>query len=254
MSRIQFSSSWRSYFVRLSFELIVIVLGILIALAINDWESERIDRALEQEYLGRLIVDMQSNLEEAKYTIAYQQTIVKNARRVYPLIKHGTEPNVEPVALIAYAYWASAIAPPNWIDTTHQELLSSGRYVLLRNPELRKALLEYYGQLVPDNQMFALASPEYRNAIRSEFDPELQIAIRKECNRFEDTCQISAFPDEIDRLIKWMRSNEELARFITRVIPQSDRADTEYASDVKESTAVLLEMLKSELESTRHDS
>ena len=250
MSRIQFSLSWRSYFIRLSFELIVIVVGILIALAINEWESERIDRALEQEYLGRLIVDMQSNLQEAKNSAAYQQNIVKNARRVYPLIQHGTELDVEPVALIASAYWASAIAPPNWIDTTHQELLSSGRYVLLRSPELRKALLEFYGWVIPDNQMFVLVSPEYRNVIRSEFDPELQLAIRKECDRFEDTCQISAFPDEIDRLINWMRSNEELARFLTRVIPQSDRADREYASRVKERTEVLMEMLKSELEST----
>ena len=250
MSRIQITATWQNYFVRLSFELIVIVAGILIALAISDWASERRDRVLEEEYLGRLIVDMQSNLEYAEYVTRYQQNVIKNARRVYPLIQHGTELDEEPAAIIAYAYWASALQSPNWNDATHQELLSSGRYILLRNSELRKALLEFYVEFERDNQMFVLASTEYRNAIRSEFDPELQITIRNECDRFEDTCQISGFPNEIVRLMNWMRGNEVLARFLRRVIPQSERAHVEYAVEVKNRTDELLEILKLELQST----
>ena len=247
MSRLQISQSWHSFIVKLGFELVVIVAGILIALAISEWASERDERSLEQQYLRRLIVEMQANLEHAEYLTRMQQNIVKNARRAYPLIKHGTELNAKPVAVIAYAYWASAILPPDWIDTTHQELLSSGRYILLRNPELRRSLLEYYGQTLLDNQMIVLASTQYRNAIRSEFDPELQLAIRKECNRYEDTCPITVLPDEIDRLMNWMRGNKELARFLTRVIPQSDRASREYAIQIKERTEILMELLKSEL-------
>ena len=222
MSSIQISSSWHSFFVRLSFELIVIVVGILVALAISEWTSEKKDRALEQEYLERLIVDMQSNLQVAASSTKYQQNIVMNARRVLPLIKHGADLDAEPAAVVAYAYWASAIAPPDWIDSTHQELLSTGRYTLLRNRDLRNALLEYYGRIMKDDQMFVLASTEYRNAIRSEFDPELQLAIRKDCDRYEGTCQTSMSSDEVKRLINWMRGNDELARLITRVIPQSD--------------------------------
>jgi hypothetical protein len=250
MSRVQITSTWRNFFVRLSFELIVIVGGILIALAISDWVSERQDRALEQEYLGRLIVDMQSNLEQAEFVSRYQQSIVKNARRIYLLIQHGTGLGEQPAAVIAYAYWASAIQSPTWIDATHQELLGSGRYVLLRNPDLRKALLEFDVQLGRDTQMFVLASTEYRNAIRSEFDPELQLAIRNECERFEDKCQISGFADEIDRLLKWMSGNEELAKFLRRVIPQSERAHRSFAAGLIIRTEELLEKLQSELEST----
>ena len=61
------------------------------------------------------------------------------------------------------------------------------------------------------------------------------------------------FGGEIDRLMNWMRGNEELARFIRRVIPQSERARTELASGVKQRTELILELLKSELEPIRND-
>ena len=240
-------TNWRGFSVKLGFELIVIVAGILIALAINEWQTGRENRELEQEYIRRLIADMESNLFQAEYRIRWQQSIVENARRILPLAKSGTDPDLEPSHVVAAAYWASAITSPNWNAATHQELVSSGSYVILENPDLRGELLRFYEQTVPNRQMFDLASTEYREAIRSEFDPELQIAIRQNCDRLEDLCDLDAFESAIDQHISWMRNNGELAKKLGRVIPQSERG-VEYAKGIKESTEALIALLEAELE------
>ncbi len=45
-------------------EVFLIVVGITIALAVNGWYSERTDRVSEAEYLARLRVDLQTDLED----------------------------------------------------------------------------------------------------------------------------------------------------------------------------------------------
>lgn len=248
MSRFHLASDWRNFSLKLTFEVLVIVAGILIALAISDWDGNRKDRHLEQEYLQRLFIDVDTNLQLAQELRQYHGNVVKNARRVYPLIKSGIDIDEEPLMIITRAFWASAIWPPDWIDSTHQELLSTGRYELLRNADLRRALLEYYGYSLENDQMLRFASTAYRDAIRSEIDAELQIAIRTECERFEDSCDITVDSGELLRLVDWLRSNDELARNITRVILQSYRVDHEYMSRVVEDTTSLKEMIEAELE------
>ncbi len=43
-------------------EFVVIVLGILAALAVDSWSEQRDNRSLEQEYLSRIKEDLESDL------------------------------------------------------------------------------------------------------------------------------------------------------------------------------------------------
>ena len=43
----QIGSNWRDFSLKLAFELAVIIVGILIALAINEWQTERENREFE---------------------------------------------------------------------------------------------------------------------------------------------------------------------------------------------------------------
>ena len=42
-------------------EFIVIVLGVLVALAVDDWRDYRSDRVLEQHLIGRLAADLRAD-------------------------------------------------------------------------------------------------------------------------------------------------------------------------------------------------
>ncbi len=46
-------------------EFVVIVVGVLVALGVDSWASERSDRVLERDYLERLLDDVRYDLREA---------------------------------------------------------------------------------------------------------------------------------------------------------------------------------------------
>jgi hypothetical protein len=247
MSELQSRKSYRGFIIKLGFELIVIVAGILIALAIDAWNNDRNDRQLERIYLQRLIDDMDANLELANEVRQYHQNVVTKAREIYPLINGGAQVDGDPSMIVVRSYWASAFWRPRWIDGTHQELLSTGRYAVIRSAELRKALLEYYGWTLQDAAMLDLASTSFRDKIRSELSADLQISIRNNCEPRQENCDFEADSAEVARLVGWLRQNDELARDLNRVIVQSHRMDREYLSRVQEATDLLRGMIVAEL-------
>ncbi len=243
-----FGSTWRNHFAKFGFEVIVIVAGILIALAISDWDQSRKDRALEQEYLERLIADVETNLSESEQHAVWQGFIVKNARLVFPLVAYGAATDYDDVSIVAQAYNATPSAVPAWTTATYLELLSTGRLVLISSTELRTRLSEYYLFLEELDYPYRGASDAYRTAIRSKFDPDLQLKIRGQCPRIRTTCSIEGASAAARELVDWMKGNVELSQEITRVITQSTRAQSEYLAMTKSSSEILLEVLHAELE------
>jgi hypothetical protein len=242
-----FGSKWRNYFAKFGFEVIVIVAGILLALAISDWDESRKARALEQQYLERLIADVEANLFEAEKHATWHGHIVENARLVFPLITYGTTTDYDDVSIVAQAYNATALPVPAWTTTTYLELLSTGRLVLITNTVLRNTLSEYYLSLEANDYPLELASNAYRSAIRSRFDPELQLRIRGQCARNKTSCSIDGVAESAGEMIDWMTGNVELSMAITRVIIQSTRAETEYFPYTIDWSEHVLEMLRTEL-------
>lgn len=49
---------------RLAAECFVIVIGVLVALGVDNWANERADRVLEQDYLQRLLDDVRYDMGE----------------------------------------------------------------------------------------------------------------------------------------------------------------------------------------------
>ena len=47
---------------RLTGEILIIIVGILAALALDNWNQDRKDRAHSQEYLNRLIADIRADV------------------------------------------------------------------------------------------------------------------------------------------------------------------------------------------------
>ena len=243
-----FGSTWRNQFAKFGFEVIVIVAGILIALAISDWDKSRKDRALEREYLERLIADVEANLSESERHTAWQGFIVKNARLVFPLVAYGAATDYDDVSIVAQAYNATPSPSPAWITATYQELLSTGRLVLISSTELRTTLSEYYLFLEELDYPYQKTSDAYRTAVRSKFDPDLQLKIRGQCPRNRSSCSIEGASASARELVDWMKGNVELRQSITRVITQSTRAESEYLAVTKSLAEFLLEMLRAELE------
>ena len=94
-------SRFGRYFFYALGEIVLVVIGILIALQVNNWNNNRIQNKQEIFYLNQLLVDFQKNEAEAKSEIRFSDFQSENADL---LLKSLNEPlNIEESELWFYA-------------------------------------------------------------------------------------------------------------------------------------------------------
>lgn len=238
----------RNKVVKMALEVFMIVLGVLIALGVDEWRQALRMQKTERLYLERLVVDLELNRQIALDFTRWQDQIVRHAWQVYPFIANGRAAESDAMTLIAHAYHATAGPKPVWIDDTLDELKSTGNLALIRNFRVRVRLLRYYRFLQAEDYPFQLTSHDYRESIRSTLDPAIQLRIRAACRREDATCTIDPGGFDAPAFLAWMRENEALARQLTRVITQSSRARDGFLARALAETDAVLALLEQELE------
>lgn len=124
-------------------EFIVIVVGVLMALWVDQLREARVNAGLEVEYLGSLIVDLEADLAQFDETEAWMRRQEASAATVLALYA-GSPPTdnvVELVAAIERAGWQYV---PAITRNTLEDLRSTGNLRLITDPALRRAIASYY--------------------------------------------------------------------------------------------------------------
>lgn len=125
-------------------DLVVVVVGILVALEFGSWVEARKDRALEQVYLERLKEDFEIELARIDDARRYAQSRIDAAKLLHRLV---ADPGSAPDAgarvpwAVETASWRSF---PQINAFVYGELQSTGRLALLRSVSLRRMLAEHY--------------------------------------------------------------------------------------------------------------
>ncbi len=130
----------RSYLAYAAGELLLIVLGILIAMQIGNWNTGRQDRARELTYLTNIRSDLVANVALMDRFLAERKERVAGAQRI--LTHFGGKP-IKDVS----AFNADGINIYGWErfylgNNTYQELVSSGNFALLSNHDIKTQLLD----------------------------------------------------------------------------------------------------------------
>jgi len=121
-------------------EIVLVVIGILIALQINNWNDARKDRARELDYLHNIREDVRTNIAQMDTYLQTRNAEIAAAQRIL------THFNGVPIT-DASAFNADSISIYNWKrfylgDNTYQELIGSGNFALLSNPKIKDGLLD----------------------------------------------------------------------------------------------------------------
>ena len=116
-------------------EIIVITIGILGAFALNSWNENRKDRIKEQQVIGQLISDYESNLAQLEEKMAMRESMIKAARSYLNAIDNPEEANHDSLA----SYLALMILDPTY-EPISNDLISSGNIRLIKNDTLRLLL------------------------------------------------------------------------------------------------------------------
>ena len=124
-------------------EIILVVIGILIALQINTWNQARKDSITEREYYNRFLEDIL--LDDALLTnqIKETQLRLKSANQLL----HELQSSDSNMHQIAQAL-SGSVSRGNFVmkptQTTYEDVKSSGNIQLIRDLELKKSLENYY--------------------------------------------------------------------------------------------------------------
>jgi hypothetical protein len=120
-------------------EVTLIVAGVLIALAVDNWWEVKREREAEISYLEALKLDFLTNRESLESSIKVQQDIINNGDEILNSIKAGLsdESTGEFLSKVSNLYLF-----PTWVpDTgTYEDIINSGRLLYIENVQLRKEL------------------------------------------------------------------------------------------------------------------
>ena len=121
-------------------EIALVVIGILIALAINNWNENRIIEKREQFYLAGLKDEFEQNKIKLQNLIEVNRLNYQNSKKIASLIGNSEElKDEESLSEMLFNSFSYEIAyNPN--NSLLIELINSGRLKDISNPELRKHL------------------------------------------------------------------------------------------------------------------
>jgi len=125
-------------------EIILVVIGILIALQINNWNVERKDRKIEISYLERLLSEVKKDTASINQNIQLADKL--SAEYLNYILKMYTEQKTSEdfVNLIASADLGSSANNLQLTDIAYTELVNTGKLDLITDNLLKSKIVIYY--------------------------------------------------------------------------------------------------------------
>lgn len=149
-------------------EILLVVIGILIALQVDSWNEDRMTRKAEHELLLNLKEELITNREQLVEALSYTNLSMSGLRKVveiYQVGYQGHKPS-ELDSLIGICQWAFTYDPVMGVPIS---IRTSGQLNTIRNPELR-LFVASFEEMVRDVQEEGLL---IRNIIIDEFNPRV---------------------------------------------------------------------------------
>ena len=159
------SNSGRKYLLYAIGEISLVMIGILLALQVNNWNEKRISSRLAISNLESLKEDLLSDLNELKtneeYLDLYESSGVNVWNHLYKLgvDVDSSRLNSDFMRLQLFREFLPS-------KTAYDNLISTGGINLLRDPQLQKLLNVYYRE-----EPFDQRSKEQRNRLTNAYDP-----------------------------------------------------------------------------------
>ena len=123
-------------------EILLVVIGILIALQINNWNEEQKEKSLEINYIKGLISDLEYDVRAFNTVIDGIDNHRKSTNAVLNCYKD--QQSLPDSALLYHLSQLSIISRYSHRSTVMEEMKSSGRLYLIRTDSIRQEVTQYY--------------------------------------------------------------------------------------------------------------
>ncbi len=136
-------NKFSKYFLYAIGEIVLVVIGILIALTINNWNENRKDRKLENELLVQLQSEFESNLIQLDDKIALRDKMLSSSLNLISCIDN---PETCASDIILNNIGFSILAPT--FDPIVNDVVSSGRIQLIQSSDLKRKLSLWTSEII----------------------------------------------------------------------------------------------------------
>jgi len=120
-------------------EIILVVIGILIALSINNWNQDRLNKKQVYRYLTNLTEDLKSDIIQYDNNISgYERDKANNSQIL--INDNYKKLDTDSILTLIQGYWMLNQTS----DQTFQKIKSAGLLETLGTPEINKAVNDYY--------------------------------------------------------------------------------------------------------------
>lgn len=200
-------------------EIVLVVIGILIALQVNNWNLDRIALNESRNIHDRLEEDLSNEKIVLTERIEYYLMAQDNAKKtVEALIDHPDSLGSE---FIIHAYQASQSWMYRNVRDTYDELVSTGNIKLIPDQELRKRVSSYYDETDIYMRIW-YNRVDYRELARKHIPYDIQKKIQSTCeiwmttdqqygaNVIVENCELELTEDEIRRTMTLLHQNDQL--------------------------------------------
>ena len=116
-------------------EIFLVMLGILLALQVNNFNQDRKDNKKEQQILNQLKIDFSTNLAQLEQKIANRMKIIRAANRIFDYIDKGASVSEDSL----YLQLSIFIGAPTF-KPIENNLINSGDILLIKNQKLNRLL------------------------------------------------------------------------------------------------------------------
>jgi hypothetical protein len=127
-------------------EIILVVIGILIALQINTWNENRKDKIKEQVYLKNLINELTEDIDSNKQYVLDRYSkkveVLKKGKAYY----QGKYVVVDTISFLNDVGYGNVFGNVTWAfnETTYNQLVNTGDFKVIKNDSLKTLILNYY--------------------------------------------------------------------------------------------------------------
>jgi hypothetical protein len=150
-------------------EIILVVIGILLALNINNWNEAKKDRIIERYYLLNLREDLQADIDWIGYNITDRYDDKLSALNKGKAYYQGNYVIVDTLSFLNELGYGGVYGNIVWAfkKTTYDELVNTGNFRKVEHDSLRQAVLDYYWLLNRTYESTANSETGYISFINS---------------------------------------------------------------------------------------
>ena len=165
-------------------ETLVVVLGILIALALDDYRTGIKERRLAIEYIGRIQDDLKQDL--GYIAVAWTPRIKikrESLEAIAPVIRGQSPVPADRVAFLKLVSLGGVLGTSagSWFtDTTFQDMRTTGNLRLIKDAAIRAEISEYYEMLQRQTRRVERRFSDYVPFVHSVMPAELRDEIDAE--------------------------------------------------------------------------